>query len=93
VADRAESPEVRFAKAMDRLQPLLNNYFTNGSTWKELSVTQEQVIAVNLPIGIASPQLWDYAQELIKDAVRQGFLRPGNTDPPRPLQQGPPGRA
>ena len=77
-----ETPEARFAKAMDRLQPLLNNYFTNGSTWKELGVTQEQVIAINQPIAIASPQLWAYAQELIKDAVRQGYLPPANTDPP-----------
>jgi putative hydrolases of HD superfamily len=76
-----ETPEARFAKAMDRLQPLLNNYFTNGSTWKEVRVTPEQVIAANQPIGLSSPQLWGYAQELIKDAVRQGFLRPANTDP------------
>jgi putative hydrolase of HD superfamily len=76
-----ETPEARFAKAMDRLQPLLNNYFTKGSTWKEVRVTQEQVIAANQPIGLSSPKLWGYAQELIKDAVRQGFLRPANTDP------------
>ena len=75
-----ESSEARFAKAMDRLQPLLNNYFTQGSTWKEVGVTQEQVIAINQPIAIASPQLWAHAQELIEDAVRQGFLRPANTD-------------
>lgn len=77
-----ESPEAGFAKAMDRLQPLLNNYFTKGSTWKEVGVTQEQVIAINQPIGLSSPQLWAYAQELIKDAVRQGFLPSEDTDPP-----------
>ncbi|HEY3947361.1 MAG TPA: HD domain-containing protein [Solirubrobacteraceae bacterium] len=76
-----KTPEARFAKAMDRLQPLLNNYFTKGSTWREVGVTEEQVIAINQPIGLSSPQLWAYAQELIKDAVRQGFLRPANTDP------------
>jgi putative hydrolase of HD superfamily len=76
-----ETPEARFAKAMDRLQPLLNNYFTKGSTWKEVGVTEEQVIAINQPIGLSSPQLWAYAQELIKDAAHQGFLRQANTDP------------
>ncbi len=76
-----ETPEARFANAMDRLQPLLNGYFTTGSTWKEAGVTQEQVIARNQPIGLASPRLWAYAQELIKDAVRQGFLHPAHTDP------------
>jgi putative hydrolase of HD superfamily len=76
-----ESPEARFASAIDRLQPLLSNYFTKGATWKEPGVTQKQVIARNQLIGLSSPRLWAYAQELIKDAVRQGFLRPANTDP------------
>jgi hypothetical protein len=52
-----------------------------GSPWKESGVTEEQVIARNQLIGLSSPRLWAYAQELIKDAVRQGFLRPANTDP------------
>ena len=83
-----ETPEARFANAMDRLQPLLNNYFTKGSTWKEVGVTQEQVITINQPIGLSSPQLWAYAQELINDAVRQGFLHPANTDPATRGRQG-----
>lgn len=76
-----ESREARFANAMDRLQPLLTNYFTKGATWKEPGVTQDRVIARNELIDLAAPELWAYAQELIKDAVRQGFLRPANTDP------------
>jgi putative hydrolases of HD superfamily len=76
-----ESPEARFASAMDRLQPLLTNYFTKGATWKEPGVTQDRVIARNELIGLASPQLWAYAEGLIQDATRQGFLRPANTDP------------
>jgi putative hydrolase of HD superfamily len=76
-----ESPEARFANAMDRLQPLLTNYFTKGATWKEPGVTLDRVIARNELIGLSSPQLWAYAEGLIQDATRQGFLRPANTDP------------
>jgi len=76
-----ETPEARFAKAIDRLQPLLNNYFTEGSTWKEAGVTQERVIAANQQIGLASAHLWAYAEGLIRDAERQGFLGPADTDP------------
>jgi len=76
-----ESPEARFANAMDRLQPLLTNYFTKGATWKEHGVTQDRVIARNELIGLASPQLWAYAEGLIQDATRQGFLRLADTDP------------
>jgi putative hydrolase of HD superfamily len=71
-----ETPEARFANAMDRLQPLLNSYFTKGCTWKEAGVTKAQVIVRNEMIGLSSPRLWAYAQELINDAVRHGFLRP-----------------
>jgi putative hydrolases of HD superfamily len=74
-----ESPEARFANAMDRLQPLLTNYFTKGYSWKEPGVSQDRVIARNELIGLASPQLWTYAEGLIRDATRQGFLRPDKT--------------
>jgi putative hydrolases of HD superfamily len=77
-----ETPEARFANAIDRLQPLLNNYFTGGETWREPGVTEDRVIARNEVIGLGSPRLWAYAEGLIKDAAHQGFLRPANTNPP-----------
>lgn len=77
-----ETPEARFANAIDRLQPLLNNYFTGGETWKEPGVTEDRVIVRNEVIGRGSPRLWAYAEGLIEDAVLKGFLRPANTDPP-----------
>jgi putative hydrolase of HD superfamily len=76
-----ETPEARFANPIDRLQPLLNNYFTGGETWREPGVTEDRVIARNQLIGAAAPALWAYAEGLIHDATRQGFLRPANTDP------------
>lgn len=76
-----ESPEARFAKAMDRLQPLLHNYFTKGGTWQAPGVTQDRVIARKELIGLASPELWAYAESLIHDATRQGFLPRPRTEP------------
>jgi putative hydrolases of HD superfamily len=68
------SPEARFAKAIDRFQPLLHNYFTRGGTWKNPGVTRARVIDRKRVIERGSPRLWAYAQELIDDAVAQGFL-------------------
>lgn len=59
---------------MDRLQPLLTNYFTEGATWKEPGVTLDRVIARNKLIGLASPQLWAYAEGLIRDATRRARI-------------------
>jgi putative hydrolase of HD superfamily len=69
------SPEARFAKAMDRLQPLLHNYHTRGGTWAAPGVTRERVLARKRVIGLAAPALWAYAEGLIEDATREGYLR------------------
>lgn len=69
------TPEARFAAALDRFQPMLLNYFAQGKSWQEHGITHEQVIRRNSVIGAGSPALWDYARELIADAVKRGFLK------------------
>lgn len=71
-----ESPEARFATAMDRLQPLIHNYHTDGATWQEHGVTQEAVLARNRHMETGAPTLWAFAQAMIENAVAQGILRP-----------------
>jgi putative hydrolase of HD superfamily len=73
-----QSPEARFAAALDRLQPILHNYQTRGKAWTEHGITAEQVIARNKHIAEGSPRLWEYAEGLIRDAVAQGFLAAGS---------------
>lgn len=70
-----ESVEARFAAALDRLQPLIHNYHTQGHTWKKGNVTSGQVIARNEKIQEGAPTLWDYAREIIEDAIGQGILK------------------
>ncbi len=69
-----QTPEARFAAALDRLQPILNNYYTQGRAWLEHGVTAEQVIAKNRHMGEGAPALWQYAEDLIRDAVERGYL-------------------
>jgi putative hydrolase of HD superfamily len=70
------TPEAKFAVAMDRLHPMLLNYFTQGAGWKENGVSSEQVLAYNRKIAEGSERLWQFAQNLIRDAVAKGYLRP-----------------
>ncbi len=74
-----ETPEAKFARGLDRFMPLLHNYFTRGRTWREHGITVEQVYKHNRIIGDASAELWQEAQQLIKDAVQKGYLD-GNLD-------------
>jgi len=69
-----ESPEARFAAALDRLQPLLHNSRTQGGTWREHHISRHQVIQRNSPINNSAPALWEYAAKLIVEAFEKGFL-------------------
>jgi putative hydrolase of HD superfamily len=70
------TPESRFAAALDRIQPVLLNYHTQGRAWLEHGVTRAQVIARNQHIQAGAPRLWAYIQQLIDDAVIKGYLNP-----------------
>jgi len=69
-----ETPNAKFAKAMDRLQPLLHSYYTQGKTWREYGIRAAQVRKLMTVIRDASAELGDLADHLIADAIEQGFL-------------------
>ena len=70
-----KSSEAVFAKSMDRLHPMLLNYFSGGSTWKEHGVNSRMIKKINSGIADGSKKLWNYAESLVEDAVEKGFLK------------------
>jgi putative hydrolase of HD superfamily len=72
--EKRETPESRFANALDRVQPLLNNYFTDGQTWQDNDIKSGQVHRRMRPVKDGAPVLWNYVSALIEDAVKKGFL-------------------
>ena len=69
-----ETPEAKFAAALDRLMPLLHNYHTEGRSWREHGITKQQVLNLNRHIADGSQSLWEYAESLIGDAAAKGYL-------------------
>ena len=69
-----QTAESVFAKAIDRLQPMLLNYLGRGDAWWEYGITADQVRRINRPIADGVPRLWEFAGRLIDDAVRRGWL-------------------
>ncbi len=69
-----ETPEARFAYAVDRLMPFLHNYHTQGRSWREHGVTSTQILAVMSSVEAGSRRLWAYTQSLVADAVARGYL-------------------
>lgn len=74
--ETGSTPEAQFANALDRLMPLMHNYYTEGKSWQEHGITADQVLARNAPIRHSSVALWQFAQGLITDAVARGYLAP-----------------
>ena len=70
------SMEARFARALDRLQPMLENVKVGGGTWRERGVTADDVLAKVALIEEGSAQLGRYARDLIDRAVQAGLLAP-----------------
>ena len=71
-----QTPEARYAAALDRFQPMLHNYRTKGKAWQEHGITVDQVLARNQSMAEGSPLLWQYAQQFVADAVSKGYLSP-----------------
>ena len=72
--EERRTPEAKFARALDRLQPMLANYQLGGGTWTQHGVTVSQVLAKVALIEDGSAGLGAFARELIADSVSRGFL-------------------
>lgn len=71
-----ETAESRYANAVDRLQPLLQNYMTDGHTWKEGNVHAPQVYNRMDIIRTTAPELWQVVTGIIESSIEKGILKP-----------------
>ena len=71
-----QSPEAKFARALDRLQPMVLNYVNGGGPWQQHGISADQVREINGCIEDGAPELWRYAEALIEDAVKRELLAP-----------------
>ena len=71
-----ETPESRFANAVDRLQPVMLNHIAGEqSPWVRHRVTHLQIVARNTPISLGSQALWEAARRRIDEVHGRGLLR------------------
>ena len=67
--------EAKFAKSMDRLEPLLQNTSNNGGTWAEFNVPYQKVYDKKKAIKEGSSVLWNYANNLLNESMAKGILK------------------
>lgn len=74
--EERETPEAKFARTMDNLQPMMLNDATDGKAWVEHGVRLEQILKRNERTGEGSSRLWDYAKKnFIDPNVKKGRIR------------------
>jgi putative hydrolase of HD superfamily len=72
--ENRETPESKYANALDRFQPFLQNYVTKGQIWRKNDITRRQVKDRMKPVFDGAPLLWSLVELLIHDAVQKKYL-------------------
>lgn len=73
--EERKTPEAKFARAMDCIQPLMLNDATDGKSWREHGVHLSQVLERNSGTHTGSEELWEYVyKNLIQKNVKNGNL-------------------
>ena len=73
--EEAETPEARFALALDKVQPVLLNDATDGRAWKEHEVRVSQILNRNERTPAGSRVLWNHVEGLIEKNTVLGRIR------------------
>jgi putative hydrolase of HD superfamily len=73
--EERKTPEAKFARVMDNLQPMMLNAATDGKAWVEHKVELEQILHRNESTPEGSKILWDYALDhFIGPNVKKGRI-------------------
>ncbi len=73
--DEAATDDAQYAAAIDRLQPLLLNYFTDGASWAGRTVTRGQVLKRNSLTKEVLPALWPFVEHAVSECCAKGLLK------------------
>lgn len=69
-----QTPEAQYAYCMDRIIPLLSNYYTQGKSWQEHGILSSQVYDLFSPMKNISPYFYNYAINLVEKAIKEKYI-------------------
>lgn len=73
--EAGSSADARFAGALDRILPILQNLHNEGQSWRENRISLEQVLTRNALVGESWPELWQHVVSHLYSAQEKGWLR------------------
>jgi putative hydrolase of HD superfamily len=76
-----KTPEAKYAWALDRFEPVIQNIATRGRVWRKHGIRRQQAEEVNRPIADGSEFIWNFVKRSFAEADAQKFFagekRPG----------------
>ena len=69
-----ETTDARFAAAIDRLEPVLQNILRNGESWNTHGIASERVFEINARIADGSAGLWSHVKNELQRLKDSGYL-------------------
>lgn len=73
--EERKTPEAKFARALDNLQPLILNNSNDGGDWKNHDVTAKQVYGRQSRTREGSEKLFEVTDRILKENIAKGNLR------------------
>jgi 5'-deoxynucleotidase YfbR-like HD superfamily hydrolase len=70
-----QTSESRFANALDRFQPLLQNACSGGGSWRTHNLSRDQVLQRMAPVEVVLPNLWPAVLDIVDSFCASGLLR------------------
>ena len=70
-----ETPEAKFARAMDNLQPLLLNNSNGGGDWRSHEVSADQVYGRQIGTKAGSEKLYEVTDNIIRENIKNGNIK------------------
>ena len=69
-----ETPEARYAAAVDRMIAILINAHSEGGSWSTHQICGDLILAKNAHIENGSKGLWHLVQQLVHDSCEHGYI-------------------
>ena len=72
--ESGKTAESKFARAVDRIPPLLHNLYGDGHSWKKHNISSKQILSLNSKISEGSEAVWGVIRKKLDKAFTNGIL-------------------
>lgn len=72
--DSGETAEARYARAIDRIWPIIQNAHNEGGTWLQFGITHEQAVARSAYVADGATRIWKYIEEQMTECAAKGHF-------------------